>query len=62
MPKRTLLQILEEAEWRAENINNVAELDVSAIGADLADVLEIIAESATAIKHDGSKYKLVPID
>lgn len=62
MSKRTLKQIVEEAQWRADNVASVAELDTSTIASDLADVLEIIAESATAVKHDGTKYKLVPID
>lgn len=62
MSKRTLKQIVEEAQWRADNVASVAELDTSTIASDLADVLEIIAESATAVKHDGTRYKLVPID
>lgn len=62
MSKRTLKQIVEEAQWRADNVASVAEIDTSTIASDLADVLEIIAESDTAIKHDGTKYKLVPID
>lgn len=62
MSRRTLKQIVEEAQWRTDNVASIAELDTSTIASDLADVLEIIAESATAVKHDGTRYKLVPID
>lgn len=56
MSKRTLLQILTNVR------SSAIEDRQTYVQKNMEEALRIISKSQTAVKHDGSKYKLVPID